>query len=283
MPLRGSGSMLCSADRMDLNTVEQVIRPAERSAIPPFQPGDAFLAGGTWIFSEPQTGCRRLIDLTSLGWPAITCSEAGLRIAATCTLATLEQAEFSPAWPAASVIPQCCLALLGSFKIRRAATVGGNLCLALPAAPMAALAVALQGICTIWAPDGRDRIVPASQLIADAQRTVLAPGEILRDIFLPASALRLPAALRQMSLTALGRSAALLIGTLDGNLVQVTITASVRHPIRVSLAANLSSAGIADAIDAAVPEWLDDVHGAPAWRRRITHVLAAEILRELGS
>jgi CO/xanthine dehydrogenase FAD-binding subunit len=283
MPLPGSGSMLCSAEFMDLNTVEQVVRPAERSAIPPFQAGDAFLAGGTWLYSEPQVGCRRLIDLTALGWPTLVCSEAGLHIAATCSLATLEQAAFPRAWLAASVVPQCCQALLGSFKIRRAATVGGNLCLALPAAPMAALAVALNGTCTIWTRDGRERILPASQLITDNQHTALMAGEILREVFLPASALRLRAAFRQMSLTALGRSAALLIGILDDRSVHLTITAAVKCPIRLTFAADLPVIEMAEAIDAAVPEWFDDVHGAPAWRRRITHVLAKEILHELRS
>jgi CO/xanthine dehydrogenase FAD-binding subunit len=275
--------MLCSAEFMDLNTVEQVVRPAERSEIPAFQNGDAFLGGGTWLYSEPQIGCRRLIDLTALGWPALVCSEAGLRIAATCSLATLEQAEFPPAWLAAPVIPQCCLALLGSFKIRRVATVGGNLCLALPAAPMAALAVALEGICTIWARDGHDRILPASRFIVDSQCNALVAGEILREVFLPASALRLRAAFRQMSLTALGRSAALLIGTFDGSSVHLTITASVKCPVRLTLALDAPRAAVADAIDAAVPGWFDDVHGAPAWRRRMTHRLAAEILHELRS
>jgi hypothetical protein len=36
-----------------------------------------------------------------------------------------------------------------------------------------------------------------------------------------------------------------------------------------------------DAIDAAVPAWLDDVHGSPPWRRRITHILAQELAAEL--
>ena len=54
---------------MDLNTITAVARPKVRSELPVWAAGDAWLAGGTWLFSEPQTHLNRLIDLTSLGWP----------------------------------------------------------------------------------------------------------------------------------------------------------------------------------------------------------------------
>lgn len=267
---------------MDLNFITQVSRPESRAGIPGFAPGDAYLAGGTWLFSEPQPELTRLVDLTALRWPPLQRTEAGLELAATCTLATLEAFEPPADWLAAEIMRQCCRALLGSFKIRRVATVGGNLCLALPAAPMAALAVALDGVCTIWVPGGAQRVVPASSLIVGASRTILQPGEILRSVLLPAAALRRRAAFRQMSLTPLGRSAALLIGTRTGTRLDLTITAAVSHPIRLCFAAPPSRDALAAAIDSAVPAWLDDVHGRPAWRRRITHGLAAEICAELA-
>jgi hypothetical protein len=166
---------------MDLNTVEAIMRPGCRAEIPAMGQGDAVLAGGTWLFSEPQTDLRRLLDVTSLGWPALERIAEGLRIGATCTLAELEAYEAPESWRAAEVIGQCCRALLGSFKIRKIATVGGNLCLALPAAPMAALIVALDGTCEIWTEDGGERSVPAGRLITGAGRTALLRGEILRD------------------------------------------------------------------------------------------------------
>ena len=58
---------------MDLNTVTEIAVPRDRSSLTAWQygewqDGDAWLAGGTWLFSEPQTGLRRLVDLTALGW-----------------------------------------------------------------------------------------------------------------------------------------------------------------------------------------------------------------------
>jgi len=266
---------------MDLNTVTDIIRPADRGAVPPPRAGDAFLAGSTWLFSEPQTHLRRLIDLSALPWPELLTDAQGLHIPANCTLAELRDLQTPPDWRAGGVIAQCCNALLGSFKIAAVATVGGNLCLALPAAPMAALAVALHGVCAIWQPDGGTRVVDAADFITGPLTTVLAPGEILRSITVPYAALRRRAAFRQMSLTTLGRSAALLIGTEGDGAFELTITAATPRPWRLSFATRPDPATLAHEIDAAIPQWLNDVHGAPAWRHRITHILAAEILAEL--
>src|ERR1700691_1617363 len=150
---------------MDLNTVTEISHPGCRNDLPPWRCGDAWLAGGTWLFSEPQAALTRLIDLVELGWPALETGANGLRIGATCTLATLASAEFPTSWLASPLFRQCCRALLGSFKIWNAATVGGNLCMALPAGPMAALTAALDGTCTIWSPDGTQRGVAAAEFV----------------------------------------------------------------------------------------------------------------------
>ena len=168
---------------MDLNTIETVLRPRSRSELPDWSGGDAFVAGGTWLFSEPQPGTRRLVDLASLGWPPHRIDADGLTLAATCTIAQLDRLELPADWTAAPLVGQCCRALLGSFKIWTVATVGGNLCLALPAGPMIALATALEGVCRIWSPDGAERDLPVTDLVLGPQRTALRPGEILRSVF----------------------------------------------------------------------------------------------------
>ncbi|MGW7306595.1 hypothetical protein ACWGI1_13575 [Streptomyces sp. NPDC054835] len=92
---------------MDLNTVAEVVRhPADRPGSD-WHDGDAWLAGGTWLFSTEQPGLRRLVDLTSLPWDPLVPSDAGLEIGATCT-------------------------------------VGGSICTSLPAGPMITLTVALE-------------------------------------------------------------------------------------------------------------------------------------------
>lgn len=270
--------------RLDLNTIEALVERPGRGAIGEWRQGDAWLAGGTWLYSEPQPQLARLLDLQGFDWPAIEQDDLGLTIAATCRIADLERWAAPPVWTAAALVPQCCRALLGSFKIWNSATVGGNVCLALPAGPMTSLTAALEGSCHVWGAE-QDRDVPIEDFILGAGRNALGPGELLRSIRFPAKALAKRAAFRQVSLTPLGRSGALLIGTRgpDGSL-RLTITAATVRPVVLTFPTLPDRASLANAI-AAIPETLvfDDVHGRPDWRRRVMGHLAAEILDELRS
>ena len=269
---------------MDLNTVAAVVHPTTRDQLPVWTAGDAWLAGGTWLFSEPQAHLTRLIDLTDLKWPALTISETGLSIAATCTVAQLDALACPPEWIASPLINQCCRAFLASFKIWKTATVGGNICMSLPAGPMISLTSALDGVCTIWQAGGAERKIPVANFVTGDQRNVLAPGDLLRQIEIPLAALRRRSAFRQISLTPVGRSAALLIGsvTRDGGLA-LTITASTKRPVRLSFAGIPNSYELRETILQRIADDLyhTDVHGKPIWRKHMTLRLAEEIRVEL--
>src|SRR6476620_11498482 len=269
---------------MDLNTITAVAHPATREQLPVWTAGDAWLAGGTWLFSEPQTHLSRLIDLTDLKWPALTISESGLSIAATCTVAQLDAMPCPPEWIASPLIDQCCRAFLASFKICKTATVGGNICMSLPAGPMISLTAALDGVCTIWEAGGGERKIPVADFVTGDQRNVLAPGDLVRQIDIPLAALRRRSAFRQISLTPVGRSAALLIGSItgDGGLT-LTIPASTRRPVQLSFAGIPNVQELRETIMQRVAGDLyhTDVHGKPAWRRHMTLRLAEEIRAEL--
>ena len=74
---------------MNLNTVTALRQPTSAAEITQWRSGFAWLAGGTWLFSEPQLDTDTLIDLDHLGWPALEASPAGLAIGATCRIAEL--------------------------------------------------------------------------------------------------------------------------------------------------------------------------------------------------
>lgn len=270
---------------MDLNTIKQIAQPRARNELPAWQEGDAFLGGGTWLYSEPQPHLKRLIDLPGLGWEALRVNDKGLEIGATCTIAALDAFAAPPAWIAAPLIGQCCRAFLASFKIWNMATVGGNLCMALPAGPMIALTAALDGECLIWSPDGGERRMPVIDFVLGPQRNALKPGEVLRQIDLPHAALTLRTAFRQISLSPVGRSAALLIGTRaqDGRFA-LTITASTPRPVKLSFDTTPPAEALRARIEEIVPPgaYYDDVHGAPDWRRTMTLKFADEIREELA-
>ncbi|MCY0904995.1 FAD binding domain-containing protein [Arthrobacter sp. H14-L1] len=237
---------------MDMNTIESTIRTTDPGC---WRPGDAWLAGGTVLFSYGSTVLRRLLDISAAGWAPITVSEAGLELAATCTIAELyalpDRAQTrarpdAPAhfdvlaqWPALALIRLCCDSFVASFKIWNMSTVGGNLCTALPAGPMTSLTAALDGIATVWMVDGGTRAVPVEDLVIGDGATSLAPGELLRSITVPAVALRSRTAFRRLSLSNLGRSGVLLIGRLDQDGAFVlTVTASTKRPVKLRFASS---------------------------------------------
>jgi CO/xanthine dehydrogenase FAD-binding subunit len=270
---------------MDLNAIQTVVRPRVRAEIGPFGDGDGWLAGGTWLFSEPQPRLRRLIDLSTLGWAPLHADATGLSISATCTVSGLDAFEPPPSWVGAQLIGLCCRAFLASFKIWNMATVGGNLCMALPAGPMISLCAALDGVCVIWTPEGGERRLSIFDFVVGPQLNALRPGELLRAIELSVAALTRRTAFRRASLSPLGRSGVLLIGALaaDGAFL-LTITASTRRPARLDFARPPDGQELADRLAAEIPASLyyDDIHGRPDWRRHMTFEFAEEIRIELS-
>jgi CO/xanthine dehydrogenase FAD-binding subunit len=118
---------------------------------------------------------------------------------------------------------------------------------------------------------------------------VLAPGELLRAVVLPAAALRARTAFRQVSLSPAGRSAVLVIArrppgqTAQPGETVVTITAATARPVQLRFAAPPAPDDAVAALDGAVPDraYLDDVHGAAAWRAAMTRVSVAAVAAEL--
>lgn len=271
---------------MNLNTVTDLRRPQSAAEIKEWRPGYAWLAGGTWLFSEPQPTTDTLIDLDGLRWPAIEASDAGLDIAATCRIVELHRFAAPDQWIAAPLLRACCDAFLASFKIWNTATVGGNICMSLPAGPMISLTVALEGVCTLWPRDGAPRDIPVVDFVTGNHANVLQPGELLRRIHLPATALAKRFAMRHASLTKLGRSAALLVGTSDPERhdLLLTITAATPRPVQLRFPHAPSVDEVRHAIDAAVPSdgWFDDVHGSAAYKRHLTYHFAEQIRAELA-
>jgi CO/xanthine dehydrogenase FAD-binding subunit len=115
---------------------------------------------------------------------------------------------------------------------------------------------------------------------------VLRPGELLRSIKIPACALSKRFAFRHASLTKLGRSAALLIGTTDrsrGDLL-ITITAATPRPIQLHFISSPSATELRRAIDAKIPAdgYFDDLHGSADYKRHITAYFAEQIRAEVA-
>lgn len=271
---------------MNLTTITAVQRPASVDEIGPWRSGNAWLAGGTWLFSEPQPQTDTLIDLDTLGWTPLTASAAGLDIAATCSIADLYRFKAPAAWAAAPLLRDCCNALLASWKIWNAATVGGNICMSLPAGAMISLTVALEATYVLWPRDSAPREVAAAEFVTGNHANVLRPGELLRSILIPATALSKRYVLRRSSLVKLGRSAALLIGTQSraGGEFRLTITASTPWPVHLRFDKIPTAEALRQAIEEHLGEdgYFEDPNGSAAYKRHLTYHHAEAIRAELA-
>jgi CO/xanthine dehydrogenase FAD-binding subunit len=283
-----AGALLDYLRQVDLNTVETIRTPRRRDELWPLDPSDAVVAGGTWLFSEPQPGTRRLVDLSRLGWPSITLRDEGIELGATCTLAEVSDLStrlplVRPEWLAAPLFHQCCTALLASFKIWGTATVGGNVCLSFPAGSMISLASALGGEVVVWRADGADYRMPIDDFVTGKATNVMALGDVLRSVHLPDSALRDRTAYRKLAPSPLGRSGIVVIGRVDRDgMFVLSITAATVRPYVFTLA-SVDVDAVREA-HAGIPgdAWTDDPHGDPDWRRAVSLVLAEQICAELS-
>ena len=93
-------------------------------------------------------------------------------------------------------------------------------------------------------------------------------------------------AFRRASLTHLGRSAVLLIGTQspETEAVLLTVTAATARPVQLRFDRLPPADELRRALDSAIPDTLyfDDVHGSPAYRRHLTYYFGEQIRAELG-
>jgi CO/xanthine dehydrogenase FAD-binding subunit len=271
---------------MDLNTITDVVRHPSARPGEQWRRGDGWLAGGTWLFSEPQPGLRRLVDLAALEWNTLCNSATGLEIGSMCTIARLYAGAAAQEWPGSSLVSTSCEAFLASFKVWNSATVGGNICMSLPAGPMISLTVALEAKYTLWGTDGTERIVDAGEFVTGNHQNVLRPGEVLRTITIPGRALRKRHAHRRFTLTHLGRSTIFMIGTQNPDTADLllTITAGTTHPVRLRFDRMPDAETLQARVDA-IPDavWFDDPNGTPDHRRHLAKHFAEEIRVELSA
>ena len=199
---------------MNLNTIVEVKRPghSRRSNGATAMPGWPAAPGCSPSRRSPRD---TLVDLERFGWPALDRRRRrGWRSPRPAGSPSCTTSRRRPDWRAAPLFRECCDAFLASFKIWNAATVGGNICMSLPAgaddladgrARRRLHAVAARRRAARGAGRRLRHRQPRERAAAGraaAQRSTCRPRR-----------LRKRSAFRQVSLTQLGRSAALLIGT----------------------------------------------------------------------
>jgi len=146
------------------------------------------LAGGTDLYpaTDRQTLAGQVVDLTAIpGLRGISTTDRGVRIGACTTWADLVAAKLPPSFEA---LREAALEV-GSIQVQNAATIGGNLCNASPAADGVPPLLALDAFVELNRP-GSSRRVALGDFVLGNRETALENGEVLTAIHVPSPACR---------------------------------------------------------------------------------------------
>ncbi|MFC1975458.1 FAD binding domain-containing protein [Chloroflexota bacterium] len=183
--------------------------------------------------------------------------------------------------------------LIGSIQIRNMATVGGNLCNAAPSADTAPPLLVLGAQAVIVSTPG-ERMIPLEEFFLGPGRTVLQPGELLKEIVVPQPLARSGSCyLRQtprawMDIAVVGVAATITLAA-DDTIAEARLALGAVAPIPMRTTAAeklltghtltddlLQEVGTA-AAQAAKP--IDDLRASADYRRHLVNILTQRALR----
>jgi CO/xanthine dehydrogenase FAD-binding subunit len=255
---------------MDLLNIQTYLSPDDIHNITNWGNDWAWLAGGTWLFSEPQPHLKVLVDIQHLGWSEIEIQGDYLIIGATCPLIKLLEYPWLPEWRAVEGLKSAVSALAASLKVINVATIGGNICLALSVGTIAPLMVALNASYEIWHINQGRRLVKAADFQIGSRQTILQPGEILRRVLIPLSHLQWQVNYQRFSIAATDPALAIVVTVKNHQQIRCVIAASVPAPRLVEF-------GNIELL--ARENFIEDSRASANYRREITAVLIKRCLQ----
>lgn len=249
------------------------------------------LAGGTDLIPFLRAGLKEadyLLDIGGSGLNQVIFEKDQARIGAMVTFTTLgRHPEIARRLPAVSEAAR----QVGAVQCRNRATIGGNLCSAVPSLDGAPSLLTLGAKFRLQA-KGTERLVPAEQFFLGPRQTVLHPGEILTEIIVPlqdhfsASFLSFG---RRKALTLAIVNTAAGISLREGQEIttaRITLGAVAPTPIRAYKAEHVLEGQkvtpglLAEAAEVAAAETspISDLRASADYRRRLSAVLVRRVL-----
>jgi carbon-monoxide dehydrogenase medium subunit len=253
-----------------------------------------YLAGGTEVLVDlrQRRFCtEHVISLTSVpDLNSIQATGGGLRIGAMVTLT--EVAESSAVRQA---FPTLCDAILhiGSEQIRNQATIGGNICGAVPCADTPPICIAGAAELRLAGPSG-ERNVPLRDFFVGPRESVLLPGELLVQIVIPTQPGHSGTSYQRFSLR---HGSALAVASVAARLVVdgariadagVVLGAVAPIPLPAASCVALLQGNepseellaLAGAAAAQEAQPISDIRGSEAFRRHLVQVLTVRAVHE---
>ncbi|MEO1432669.1 MAG: FAD binding domain-containing protein [Cyanobacteria bacterium J06633_8] len=275
---------------MDLHNIDNYLIPTDINQVTNWGKDWSWLAGGTWLFSEPQPEIKTLVDIQSLGWDEIEFVNSAnyhqgelLAIGATCPLINLVEYDWLPEYIAVEGFRGAINALSASLKVVNIATVGGNICLGLSVGTIAPIMVALDASYEIWNREGKRRIVAAKDFQIASRQTVLQSGELLRRVLIPVENMKWQVDYKRFGIAASDPALAIVCGAYNsvGKNLRVVIGASIAAPVLLQFDGDLENKQNLNYIASLENiDFIEDTRASAVYRREITQVLIKQCLEQ---
>lgn len=252
-----------------------------------------YIAGGTDLFLFPPQ-CDYVVDISHAGISSIARTPGGdVFIGAAATLHDVATNPFVAAY-ACGLLAQAS-SHCGNRPVRTTATLGGNLCNALPSADLAPALLALDAVCYVADEESQESL-PLEDFFVGPRQTVL-EGRLLVGVALPGESAGRRAAARRLTRSAEDIALVQVAVALEVNegrvgAVRIALGSVAPTPMRAMLAeAQLEGELVADlapdhlanaaAIAAGECEPIDDHRASADYRREMVGVLTRRLLAGL--
>jgi len=254
-------------------------------------PGSAkIIAGGTDLLVTRPSNTEVLVDISRFPLSYIE-DNGALRIGSTTNFNKIIESEHLKENPLHIIVEAA--KEIGHYNLRHLATIGGNLCNAVPSADAAIPLIALNADAIISGVDG-ERSVRMEDFFTSVRETVLEEDEILKEIMIPRQPPRAGASFKKIKRTkndiALVNVAARLTIDSDGSCMdaRIVLGAVAPTPIRAGKAEEmlvgmkLTDELLEEVARHAASECkpISDVRTSAEYRREMCSVLVKRALRE---
>ena len=253
------------------------------------------IAGGTDILVERDPGIQVLIDATGLGLEYIKSDDKEITIGAATTFNEIEKSPILAKSPYGILVEAA--KQIGTPQIRNVATIGGNICSAVPSADSVPPLLALDATVLISGYEYR-RSMNIADFFLNVRRNALKKGEMLIEIRIPVFSSRTEAVfvkrgrIAGADLAIVNAAVRITVGS-DGIIQdpRIALGAVAPTPMRAEIAESmlrgLKPQGkllkiVADQASQEIKP-ISDVRGSAEYRKLLSRVLVERALNELTS
>lgn len=264
---------------------EQYHKPENIGAVTALlnQDGAKIIAGGTDLFVNRPPETQSLVDINRLELDYVKSDEGEVAIGATTCFTKIIASPILDEQPLA--VLKYSAKAIGHYNLRHIATIGGNICNAVPSADSPIALIALDALSIIHGKRG-ERQVPLVDFFTFVRETVLKPGEFLKEVRIPFQSKKTAASFQKIGRTkvdiALVNVACRI--TIQDGLVKdsrIVLGAVAPTPVRARKAENLLNGKtldddlVTEVATMAVSETkpISDLRASAGYRREMCHVL----------